>query len=81
LPLNELWEVSKSAEPSLALVQTYHLLRFIEQEYNAATVTRLLGAIDSAKSMPEGIESGTGTSFAEFDQQWQAWAKQNIPSQ
>ncbi len=77
LSLETLWEIGEVYEPGLALTQLYHLLRFIEQEYGASAVTRLLGAIDSAKSMSEAIETGLGVSFAEFDQKWQAWVKQN----
>jgi hypothetical protein len=81
LPLNELWTLAGNAKPELALLQTYHLLRFIEQEYGAAAVPQLLDTFDSVKSLSGAIETGTGVAFAEFDQQWQAWAKQNIPSQ
>lgn len=78
LPLERLWETTQDTEPGLALLQTYHLLRFIEQAYGAAAVTQLLGTINSAKSLPAAIENGLGVPFAEFDQKWQAWAKQNI---
>jgi hypothetical protein len=80
LSLETLWELGGVNEPGLALAQLNQLLRFIEQEYGAAAVTQLLGTIDSAKSLSEAIENGLGVSFAEFDQKWQTWAKQNISS-
>lgn len=81
LSLETLWELGGINEPGLVLAQLNQLLRFIEQEYGAAAITHLLGAIDSAKSMSEAIENGLGVPYAEFDQKWQAWVKQNIPSQ
>jgi hypothetical protein len=81
LSLETLWELSRVAEPGLALAQLYQLVRFVEQEYSAPAVTQLLHAIDSAKSLPEALDQSLGVSFAEFDQEWQTWAKQNIPSQ
>ncbi|CAG0928893.1 hypothetical protein TFLX_01133 [Thermoflexales bacterium] len=81
LALETLWETGRSGESGLPLDQLYHLVRFIEQEYGASAVTHLLEAIDSAQSMIEAIENGLGVPFAEFDQKWQAWAKQNIPGQ
>ncbi|HSD83455.1 MAG TPA: hypothetical protein VLG46_06335 [Anaerolineae bacterium] len=81
LSLGTLWEIGEIDEPGLAMAQLYYLLRFIEQEHGAAAVTRLLVAINSAKSLSEATENGLGVPFAEFDQKWQAWAKANIPGQ
>ncbi len=78
LPLETLWELGAVNEPGMALNQLNWLLRFIEQEYGAAAVTRLLSAVGSAKSMSEAIEFGLGVPFAEFDQKWQAWVKANL---
>jgi hypothetical protein len=80
LSLEVLWEIGGVDEPGLAVVQLYHLLRFIEQEYGASAVTRLLGTIHAVKSLPDAIETGLNVPFTEFDQKWQAWAKQNIGS-
>jgi hypothetical protein len=81
LSLTTLWEVGRLSEPGPALIQLVQLLRFIEHQYGAAAVTQLLGAIGSATSMSTAVETGLGVPFAEFDQQWQAWAKQNIARQ
>jgi hypothetical protein len=81
LSLETLWEISRVAEPGLALAQLYQLVRFVEQEYGASAVTQLLQAIDAAKSLPEAIENGLGVPFAEFNQKWQTWVKTNITDQ
>jgi hypothetical protein len=81
LSLETLWEIGEVDENGLVFAQLYQFVRFIEQEYSAAAVRRLLGAIDSAKSLSEAVENGLGVPFIEFDQKWQAWAKQNISEQ
>ncbi len=81
LSLEALWEMGGIDEPGLALAQLNQILRFVEQEYGAAAVTQLLGAIDSAKSLSDAIENGLGVPFTEFEQKWQTWARQNISSQ
>jgi hypothetical protein len=78
LSLETLWELGRVNERGPALIQLNRLLRFIEQEYGAALVTRLLGAIASAKSMSDAIENGLGVPFVEFDQKW---PKANVTEQ
>ncbi len=81
LSLDALWELGRGTEPGLVLAQLNQLLHFIEQEYGAAGVTHLLGAVNSAKSLSDAVENGLSVPYAEFEQKWQAWAKANIPSQ
>jgi hypothetical protein len=78
LSLDALWELGRVNEPGPGLIQLNRLLRFIEQEYGAASVTRLLVSIASARSLPEAIETGVGLSYPVFNQQWQAWAMANL---
>ena len=78
LSLTTLWEVGRLNEPGPALIQLVQLLRFIEREYGEAAVTQLLSTIGSATSMSDVIENGLGIPFSEFDQKWQAWARQNL---
>jgi hypothetical protein len=81
LSLEVLWEIGGIGEPGLMLAYLNQLLRFVEQEYGATAITQLLGAIDSAKSLPEAIENGLGVPFAEFEQKWQTWAKAHVTEQ
>ncbi len=80
LPLEKLWEPGMG-ESARAYAQATYLLRFVEQTYGALSIARLLKTLGAAKSLPEAIETGLGVPYAEFDQKWQAWVKQNIPSQ
>ncbi len=74
--LETLWGVD-DAGALVMQAQRYKFLRFVEQEYGAAAVTRLLGSIASAKSMSDAIGNGLGVPYAEFDQKWQAWLQQS----
>ncbi|NTU64058.1 MAG: hypothetical protein HGB05_11835, partial [Chloroflexi bacterium] len=57
------------------------VIKFIEAEYGAEAMPKLLAALATARSFENLIEKSLGVPFAEFDQKWQAWAEQNITRQ
>jgi hypothetical protein len=75
LPIDELWEKPDASMFEQAYAQAYMLMRFIEHEYGAPAIARLLAAIGPAPSFSEAIEKGLGVPFTEFDLKWQIWTK------
>ncbi len=75
LPLDKLWEHPDDSELEQTYSQAYMLMHFIEQEYGAPAIARLLTAVGSVQSFSEAIEKGLGIPFAEFDLKWQIWTK------
>jgi hypothetical protein len=75
LPLDKLWEHPDDSKFEQTYSQAYMLMHFIEQEYGAPAITRLLATVGSAPSFSEAIEKGLGIPFAEFDLKWQIWTK------
>jgi hypothetical protein len=74
----DLWgEISDEGSYHLA----YSFIHFIEQEYGASAVTKILKSVHTAQSFRDLVEKSLGVPFAEFEQKWQMWAKQNIPGQ
>jgi hypothetical protein len=75
LLLDELWERPADAQFEQAYAQAYMLMRFVEREYGAPAIARLMAAIGPAQSFSEAVEKGLGIPFAEFDLDWQIWTK------
>ncbi|CAG0928892.1 hypothetical protein TFLX_01132 [Thermoflexales bacterium] len=57
------------------------VIYFVEEEYGAQSMPKLLKALGTADSFAALIEKSLGVPFTEFDQKWQAWVKQNLSSQ
>ena len=81
LTLEQLWGSPRDELPLQRFDQAELLIYFIEQEYGVSAVADLLKALGPAQSLSEAVDKGLGVPFAEFEQKWQAWVKQNISSQ
>jgi|GEM_PF-2046688 hypothetical protein len=91
VPLSKLWgkayvydqnnQVQPRADRHIIYPEGGLVIRFIEQEYGAEAMPKLLQALGTAQSFADVIENGLGVPFAEFDQKWQAWVKRNISRQ
>jgi len=78
LPLEALWSGSVENNDQAIYRLAYAVTYFIEQEYGAPAVAKVLKSIRAAQSFSDVIETGLGVPFKEFDQKWQAWAKTNL---
>jgi hypothetical protein len=87
-PLEDLWGAAHEFDqkqqiwversiPDIAYMEAHVIVYFIEQEYGRQSIPGLLKALETARSFADVIETGLGVPFAEFDQKWQAWLKQN----
>jgi len=63
--------------PDSTYMEAHVIIYFIEQAYGKQSMPRLLKALGTAHSFADVIETGLGVPFAEFDQKWQTWLKQN----
>jgi hypothetical protein len=75
LPLETLWSVPTESYNPAIYDLAYATIYFIEQEYGAQSIPKLLKVLGTAQSLAEVIESGLGVPFSEFDQKWQAWIR------
>ncbi|NTU64059.1 MAG: hypothetical protein HGB05_11840 [Chloroflexi bacterium] len=73
LPLETLWSIPTESYNPAVYDLAYATIYFIEQEYGAQSIPKLLKVLGTAQSLAEVIENGLGVPFAEFDQKWQAW--------
>jgi hypothetical protein len=74
LPLENSWDAAQNnIEDTYA--QAYAIVHFIEQEYGAPAVAKILKSMRTAQSFADLIENGLGVPFAEFVQKWQAWVQ------
>ena len=78
--LEDVWAATIPYTPSMQALATLWpttqaVVAFIDQQYGPYGVRNFLRAIGPAQSLPEAIEKGLGVSYAEFEQQWQAWLK------
>ncbi len=78
LPLADLWGLANQSNQDAIYREAHAVIYFIEQEYGAQSMPKLLKALGTAESFADVIENGLGVPFAEFDQKWQAWVKQNL---
>ena len=72
---DDLWNVTENNYEAVHPM-VYAVVRFIDQEYGAPAIARILKDIRIAKSFKDLIENGLSVPFEEFDQKWQAWLKQ-----
>jgi hypothetical protein len=76
VPLTEVWNSSGGSIDEVAWSEAAVVIDFIAEQYGAARINQLLKAIGPAKSMQQVIENGLGTTYNDFEQQWQIWLKQ-----
>jgi hypothetical protein len=76
-PLNSVWNEIDAANAAQSYSAANSVSTYIEQKFGWPAVTKLLKAIGPSKSLAEAIETSTGQSYTEFEQQWRAWAKSN----
>jgi hypothetical protein len=79
LPLEMLWNGPTERYDPAIYDLAYATIYFIEQEYGAQSMPRLLSALGNAQSLADAVENGLGVPFAEFEQKWQAWVKSDSP--
>jgi hypothetical protein len=79
LPLELLWNGPTERYDPAIFDLAYATIYFIEQEYGAQSMPRLLSALGTAQSLADAVENSLGVPFAEFDQKWQAWLKSDTP--
>jgi len=75
LVLETLWSIPTESYNPAVYDLAYATIYFIEQEYGAQSIPKLLKVLGTAQSLAEVIENGLGVPFAEFDQKWQAWIR------
>lgn len=75
MSLDDLWNVTENNYKAV-YPMAYPVVRFIDQEYGAPAIARILKGIRTAKSFKDLIENGLSVPFEEFDQKWQAWLNQ-----
>jgi hypothetical protein len=78
LPLEDLWGNLTSENGVQKISQSAAVINFVEQEYGAESMPKLVKALGTAQSFADVIENGLGVPFIEFDQKWQAWVKTNL---
>ena len=76
LPLETLWSNVTENNDQPVFHRAYATIQFIDQEYGAQSMPKLLKAFRTAQSFAEVIGKGLGVPFAEFDQKWLAWFQQ-----
>ncbi len=76
-PLESLWVpgpiVSETREMQ---AEAAALIAFVEKEFGAPAVGKLLKSIGHANSLPEAIESSLNLKYSDFEQRWLTWLKQ-----
>ncbi|HTP08528.1 MAG TPA: hypothetical protein VMP08_09775 [Anaerolineae bacterium] len=77
-PLESLWEIGVDDDWQTAHTEAFAMIYFINEQYGAAAVPNVLRNLGQAQSLADLIEKSLGVPFAEFDQKWQAWVKQNL---
>ena len=75
-PLPEVWSSSGISSDEIAWSEAAVVIDFIDEQYGVDKVNQFLKAIGPSESMQQVIENGLGMSYADFEQQWQAWLKQ-----
>jgi hypothetical protein len=78
LPLETLWDNVSQSNYQAIYGLAYATVHFIEQEYGALSIPKLLQVFGTAQSFADVVENGLGVPFAKFEQKWQAWIKQNL---
>ena len=75
----DFWSDTPPSDYEAVYGQTYAVTHFIEQEYGAQSMPRLLSALGNAQSLADAVENGLGVPFDEFEQKWQVWLKSSTP--
>lgn len=76
-PLESLWgSDSIVSETREMQSEAAALIAFVEKEFGAPAVGKLLRAIGHANSLPEAIESSLNLKYPDFEQRWRDWLKQ-----
>ncbi len=78
-PLASLWEKLDSTNADQMYAEASALIRYIEQTHGWLTVVKLLKSIKQADSMSKLIELSLDLPLADFEQNWRAWLKSNVP--
>ena len=88
VPLSQLWgkayvidqnnQMKMRSDSNVVYAQSALVAAFIEEEYGASAMPKLLKALDTAHSFADMIENGLGISLATFDQKWHSWIRTNL---
>ena len=75
--MENLWDATQINDKT-TYAQAYAVTHFIEQEYGAPVIPKILKSIRTVQSFSDVIETALGVPFAEFDQKWKAWVKTDL---
>jgi hypothetical protein len=72
------WPVRDGRQLASPQAQANSVVAFIERSFGAERVAAFLRTLHTAQSLPQAIEAALPTSYASFEQQWQAWLETRL---
>lgn len=65
-------------DQSLAYREAFGAVRYLAEVYGQEGLKDLNDRLQQGRKLSQAIESVTGRSYSQFEQDWQTWAKQNL---
>lgn len=65
-------------DQSLAYREAFGAVRYLAEVYGEKSLAEINQSLKQGRKLSQAIESVTGHSYSQFEQDWQTWAKQNL---